>query len=246
MAKGENADAVRAKRDAQIRDFSLLFPSIQRHCRSNAQVMGGGDACYQRNICSLVAASCGLSMDTEHLKSLKKQQELEDIFQGGHNTENSNPGSNLPTFPTLTPAAGAGSGGGGGGGVNAGGGGGGARQGGGGGVDAKKKKREVGVHCPNSAEIVAGMPWAISKRSSCHQCSGKHEIFECPIKFFEKTSNHMPGWRDDGSGKPTKVPGMWGADGNINDACKAAWRQLQTAGFFNLSAITKGPAALNA
>eukprot|EP00961_Rhodomonas_salina_P111680 1502694-Rhodomonas_salina.2 len=119
----------------------------------------------------------------------------------------------------MQPHSGKGSGGGGGGGGGSGGG----RCGGPGKNKSKGGRvgRASGTHCPNSSEIVKGAAWAFNKRLSCNKCSDQfhHEYFECPVVFAENNPGHnMPGWIVQ-NGKPVHAPGMWNADGTINDAC---------------------------
>ena len=241
-------------RNRQLADFAMVFNQAQEHMRNHAEVMGCGEAMYRQNMRMLVGAAFGTAMDAKHMKKMKVTAELHESIRKIYEPK-----------PALgTPGRGGGgrgqgftgSGGSGGGsmqpfGGKSDGGGGGKRGGGRGGVVGGLVKgrgagggRKCGLHVPNTAEIVRGATWAVEKKVTCNRCGDGfyHEYFECPVLFAEESGGvDMPGWSVV-NGKPVKVSAMWSGD-SINDACRKAWRDAQSRGYFTDNPMTRGPTA---
>eukprot|EP00961_Rhodomonas_salina_P036359 488774-Rhodomonas_salina.1 len=63
-------------RNRQLANFAMIFNQAQEHMQNHVEVMGCGDTMYSQNMCMLVGAAFGTSMDARHMKKMKVTAEL--------------------------------------------------------------------------------------------------------------------------------------------------------------------------
>eukprot|EP00960_Hanusia_phi_P054805 762781-Hanusia_phi.AAC.8 len=90
---------------------------------------------------------------------------------------------------------------------------------------------KLGVHMPNSAEIVGFNKGKDKGHITCPACGASgHEAFECPTSFYERTGELMPGFAARGK----KMEFLWdAAQREPEDEVERMWRELQRKGYFN-------------